>query len=201
MRKPCLFVTVGTAALIAAAPAHAASPALVFGLIVAGIAGAAITVNAASQEPATATPTAALETPTPQRRPTSRTRRAQPSQSATMSAEAPSPSRAAHVWGYSNRYGWVRGTPEHVATVDAPLAGANSDWLVSACKDAVARTARGYNVAALEAVSAGRKGRVNGRVVVPVEVRAVYALPGGHEVKRSVVRCELDRRGRVVATS
>jgi hypothetical protein len=207
MRKPCLFVSIGTAALIAAAPVHAASPALVFGLVVAGIAGAAITVNAARQEPATATPGVVPEQPAPQRRQTSmRNKRAQPPRTAaTINAEAPAQTSGAgnDVWGYSKRYGWVRGTPQNVASVDAPLApaGATSDRVVEACKEAVASTARAYDVSSMEAVSAGRRARANGRIVAPVEVRAVYALPGGHEVKRTVVRCQLDRRGRVVATS
>jgi hypothetical protein len=200
-------VTIGTTALIAAAPVHAASPALVFGLLVAGMAGAAITANAASQEPAIATSGVVPEQAAPQRRQTStRTQRAQPSRtSATMTAEASARSSTTSndVWGYSQRYGWVRGTPQNVASVDAPLApaGATSDRVVEACKEAVASTARAYDVASMEAVSAGRRGRANGRIVAPVEVRAVYALPGGHEVKRTIVRCQLDRRGRVVATS
>jgi hypothetical protein len=73
--------------------------------------------------------------------------------------------------------------------------------LVNACREAIAKTAEPYDVASVEAVSAGRQTRVNGRVVAPVEVRAVYRVRGVHEVKRSLVRCEVDRRGRVIATS
>ena len=72
---------------------------------------------------------------------------------------------------------------------------------MSACRDAIAKNAGRYDVASLEAVSAGKPTRVKGRTVVPVEVRAVYKVRGVHEVKRSTVRCEVDRAGRVVATS
>lgn len=107
------------------------------------------------------------------------------------------------VWDYTDKYGWVGGAPEDVSTLGAPLAprpGA-SQRLVSACRDAIAKNAERFDVASLEAVAAGKQSRVQGRTVVPVEVRAVYKVRGVHEVKRSKVRCELDRAGRVVATS
>ena len=64
-------------------------------------------------------------------------------------------------WDYTDKYGWVGGAPEDVATINAPLApkpGA-SRRLVSACRDAVAKNAGRYDVASLEAVSAGKQTR------------------------------------------
>ena len=73
--------------------------------------------------------------------------------------------------------------------------------IVSACRDAIAKNAQNYDLASLEAVGAGRQARVNGRTVAPLEVRAVYRVHGVHEVKRTTVRCEIDRGGRVLSTS
>jgi hypothetical protein len=204
MRKPCLVATVGAATLIVAAPAQAASPVLIVGLLAAaGIAGTAVAISASQQSPA--------ETiQEPARALSANTRQAAPmqQQSAVRATRAGPDSRqiartmrsgSPDVWGYSKRYGWIRGTAENVAAIDAPLAlkGASRDRLLSSCRKAVASTARSYDLVSLEAVSAGRRGRANGRIVAPVEVRAVYAFPGGHEVRRTMVRCELDRSGRV----
>ena len=106
-------------------------------------------------------------------------------------------------WAYSPTHGWVGGGREDVSAINAPLAprqGASSR-LVNACRDAVERNARRYDLASLEAVSAGRQTRIKGRTVVPVEVRAIYNVRGVHEVRRTNVRCEIDRAGRVIATS
>ena len=106
-------------------------------------------------------------------------------------------------WEYTDKYGWVGGAPEEVSRINAPLAPkpGTSPRLVSACRDAVAKKAQPYGVASVEAVSAGKEMRVKGRIIAPIEVRAIYKVRGGHEVKRSTVRCELDRAGRVIATS
>ncbi len=106
-------------------------------------------------------------------------------------------------WAYSATHGWVGGSREDVSALDAPLAprpGA-SRRLVNACRDAVQQKAQRYDLASLEAVSAGPQSRTNGRTVVPVEIRAVYKVHGVHEVRRTLVRCEIDRAGRVIATS
>jgi hypothetical protein len=106
-------------------------------------------------------------------------------------------------WAYSDRYGWVGGAREDVSAIDTPLAArpGTSQRIVNACRDAVAKNAGRYDVASLEAVSAGRQARVNKRTVAPIEVRAIYRVRGVHEVKRTHVRCEIDRSGRVIATS
>jgi len=61
--------------------------------------------------------------------------------------------------------------------------------------------AQRFDLASLEAVSGGRQLRINGRIIAPLDVCAIYKINGVHEVKRSKVRCEVDRAGRVVATS
>jgi hypothetical protein len=63
------------------------------------------------------------------------------------------------------------------------------------------RLAQRHDVASLEVVSDGKQVRVNGRTIAPLEVRAIYRVRGVHEVTRSKVRCELDRAGRVIATT
>jgi hypothetical protein len=159
MKRPYLLATVSVAVILAAAPAQAAPPALVAGLIAAGVIGTALVVSAYQ------------------------------------------PGR--DTWVYTDKHGWVGGAREDVSTINAPLVPTRgtSQRLVSACRDAVAQNAQRYDLASLEAVGAGKQTRVNGRVVVPVEVRAIYRVRGVHEVRRSKVRCEVDRAGHVVATS
>ena len=105
-------------------------------------------------------------------------------------------------WAYTDKHGWVAGAPEHVATVNAPLipVAGTSARVVNACRDAIMRKAERYDLASLEAVSAGKQVRVKGRIVAPLEVRAIYKVRDVHEVRRTTVRCEVDRSGRVVAT-
>ena len=155
MRRPHLLATVCVAATLAAAPAQAASPALIFGLVAATAVAVAVT----------------------------------------------RPGRDA--WAYSDKYGWVGGAREDVSTINAPLAPRSGlpKRIVSACRDAIAKNAERYDVASLEAVAAGKQARVNGRIVAPLEVRAIYRVRGVHEVRRTQVRCEIDRAGRVIATS
>jgi hypothetical protein len=105
-------------------------------------------------------------------------------------------------WAYSSTHGWVGGRPSDVSGIDAPLAPqGTSHRFVTACRDAVARNAQRYDVASLEAVSAGPQTRMRGLTIVPVEIRAIYRVRGVHEVRRTEVRCEIDRAGRVIATS
>ena len=155
MKRYCVFWTVGTAAVLAAGPAQAASPALIFGVMAATAVGVALI---------------------------------QPGRDA---------------WAYTDKYGWVGGSREDVSTINAPLARKTdtSNGIVSACRDAIAKNAQRYDLASLEVVGAGKQARVNGRTVAPLEVRAVYRVRGVHEVKRTTVRCEIDRAGRVIRTS
>jgi hypothetical protein len=183
MKRPYFLATIGIAALSAASPAQA-FPALVVGLIAAGAVG----IAAASQEPASPEP----------RQVTSSAPRA----SVRRPPSEPAEDRD-EVWDYTDKYGWVGGAPEHVSTINVPLAPkrGTSPRIVSACRDAVAKNAEAFDLASLEAVSAGRQARAKGRIVAPVEIRAVYKVRGVHEVKRSTVRCVVDRAGRVIATS
>ena len=98
-------------------------------------------------------------------------------------------------WAYTDKYGWVGGSPQDVSTINAPLArqSGTRNRIVSACREAIAKNAQRYDLASLEAVGAGLPARVNGRIVAPLEVRAVYRVRGVHEVKRTTVRCEIDR--------
>jgi hypothetical protein len=106
-------------------------------------------------------------------------------------------------WAYTDQHGWVGGARDDLSTINTPLAARSgaSQRLVNACRDAIAENAERYDLASLEAVAAGEPTRVNGRTVVPLDVRAIYRVRGVHEVRRSTVRCELDRAGRVIGTS
>jgi hypothetical protein len=106
-------------------------------------------------------------------------------------------------WAYTDKYGWVGGAEADVSSVDVPLQSKSrtSRQLIDACREALISTGKRYDLAELEVGGAGRQLRVNGRLIVPLDVRAIYRINGVHEVKRSKVRCELDRAGRVVSTS
>ena len=158
MRRLSLLATFSVITMLAAAPVHAASAAVVAGLIAAGVIG-----------------TTALLSMTPGR----------------------------DAWAYTDQHGWVGGSREDLSTINAPLAASARapQRMVQACRDAIAEKAERYDLASLEAVAAGEPSSVSGRTIVPLDVRAVYRVRGVHEVRRSNVRCELDRAGRVLATS
>jgi hypothetical protein len=106
-------------------------------------------------------------------------------------------------WEYTERYGWVGGPRDEVTAVDTPLRPnpGTSPGVISACRDALMSHAQRFDVASLEVVSGGKQLRSNGRIIAPLDVRAVYKIHGVHEVKRSKVRCVIDRAGRVTAPS
>jgi len=106
-------------------------------------------------------------------------------------------------WEYTDKYGWVGGSREDVSAVDSPLRSTpgTSQAVVSACRDALMSKAQRYDLASLEAVSGGKQVRAKGRIIAPLQVRATYKINGVHEVKRTTVRCEVDRAGRVISTS
>ena len=106
-------------------------------------------------------------------------------------------------WAYTHDHGWVGGAPSDVSTINTPLTPRRSipPRIVSACRDAIAANAQRYDLASLEAVGASVATRVKGRIIAPIEVRAIYRVRGVNEVRRSIVRCEVDRAGRVVTTS
>jgi hypothetical protein len=106
-------------------------------------------------------------------------------------------------WAYTDKYGWVGGADADVSGVDVPLQSKSgiSRRLIEACREALISTGKRYDLTELEVGGAGRQLRANGRLIVPLDVRAIYHVNGVHEVKRSKIRCELDRAGRVVSTS
>ena len=105
-------------------------------------------------------------------------------------------------WAYTDKYGWVGGADADVSGVDVPLQSKSGiSRLIDACREALISTGKRYDLAELEVGGAGRQLRANGRLIVPLDVRAIYRINGVHEVKRSKIRCELDRAGRVVSTS
>ncbi len=123
---------------------------------------------------------------------------------AVATAVAVSASQQPHeAWAYTDKYGWVGGADADVSGVDVPLQSKSgiSRRLIDACREALISTGKRYDLAELEVGGAGRQLRANGRLIVPLDVRAIYRINGVHEVKRSKIRCELDRAGRVVSTS
>lgn len=105
-------------------------------------------------------------------------------------------------WEYTENYGWVGGPREEVTAVDTPLRTnpGTSQGVISACRDALMSHAQRFDVTSLEVVSGGKQSRSGGRIIAPLDVRAIYKINGVHEVKRSKVRCVVDRAGRVIAT-
>ena len=106
-------------------------------------------------------------------------------------------------WEYTEKYGWVGGLREEVTAIDTPLrpSPGTSQQVINACRDALMSHAQRFDVASLEVVSGGKQSRSNGRIIAPLDVRAVYKIHGVHEVRRSKVRCTVDRQGRVIATT
>jgi hypothetical protein len=106
-------------------------------------------------------------------------------------------------WQYTAQHGWVGGARDEVSTVERPLSPqpGTPQSIVSACREALMKLAQPHDLASLEVVADGKAGRVNGRTIAPLEVRAIYRIRGVHEVRRSKVRCELDRAGRVISTT
>ena len=106
-------------------------------------------------------------------------------------------------WRYTATHGWVGGARDDVSSVEHPLSAkpGTSRSIVSACRDALMRVAQPHDLASLEVVGDGRAGRLKGRTVAPLEARAIYRVRGVHEVRRTKVRCEIDRAGRVIATT
>ena len=99
--------------------------------------------------------------------------------------------------------GWVGGARADVSTVEYPLAprSGTSQSIVRACRNALMQRAQPYDLASMEVVGNGKPRRLRGRAIAPLDVRAIYRIRGVHEVIRSTVRCEIDRAGRVIATT
>jgi hypothetical protein len=79
-------------------------------------------------------------------------------------------------WQYTSTSGWVGGARYDVATVEHPLPSkpGTSRSVVSACRDTLMRLAQPHDLAAMEVVGDGKPRRVNGRIIAPLDVRAIY---------------------------
>jgi len=99
--------------------------------------------------------------------------------------------------------GWVRGTPEAVASVGTPLEAApGPNRTVETCRTVVQSEAERLGAREVEAVSAGphrRNGK--GQYVAPVRMRITYVRPDGYEVRLATMTCIVDRRNRIVDAS
>ena len=96
--------------------------------------------------------------------------------------------------------GWVRGTPDAVASVGTPLEAARGpNRTVDTCRSVVESEAQKIGAREVEAVSAGRH-RLNGKgqYVAPVLMRITYARPDGYEVRQARMTCIVDRQGKIV---
>lgn len=104
------------------------------------------------------------------------------------------------VSAYVPNTGYVRGTPQAVAAIGAPLEAApGRNRTVEACRDVVESEASKIGAREVEAVSAGphrrnRRGQYEG----PVHMRITYATTNGFEVREATMTCIVDGRGRIV---
>jgi hypothetical protein len=100
---------------------------------------------------------------------------------AVATAVAVSASQQPHeAWAYTDNYGWVGGADADVSGVDVPLQSKSgiSRRLIDVCREALISTGKRYDLAALEVGGAGRQIRANGRLIVPLDVRAIYRING-----------------------
>lgn len=106
----------------------------------------------------------------------------------------------ATVLAYVPNTGYVRGTPEVVASIGVPLTSApGPNRTVEACRDVVESEASKIGAREVEAASAGphrrnRKGQYEG----PVRMRITYATSNGFEVREATMTCIVDARGKIV---
>ncbi len=104
------------------------------------------------------------------------------------------------VLAYVPNTGYVRGTPEAVASIGVPLAIApGPNRTVEACRDVVESEASKIGAREVEAASAGphrrnRRGQYEG----PVRMRITYATSNGFEVREATMTCIVDARGKIV---
>lgn len=104
------------------------------------------------------------------------------------------------VSAYVPNTGYVRGTPQAVAAIGAPLEAApGPNRTVEACRDVVESEASKIGAREVEAVSAGphrrnRRGQYEG----PVRMRITYATANGFEVREATMTCIVDGRGKIV---
>lgn len=101
---------------------------------------------------------------------------------------------------YVPQTGYVRGTPEALASLGTPLRAASGpNRTVEACREVVLSEAAKIGAREVEAVSAGPHRRdAKGRYVGPVHMRITYARLGGYEVREATMTCLVDRNGKIV---
>jgi hypothetical protein len=123
-----------------------------------------------------------------------------PMQIARMDGEE---SRQQTVLAYLPNIGFVRGTPEALATVGRPLpVRPGPNRTVEACRAMVEAEAVKLGARQVEAVSAGRERRdVRGRYVGRVLFRITYQRVGSAEVRLATLTCIVDRSGALVAAN
>lgn len=101
---------------------------------------------------------------------------------------------------YVPNTGFVRGTPEAVASIGARLEPAQGpNRTVDACRDVVESEASKIGARTVEAASAGphrrnRRGQYEG----PVRMRITYATQNGYEVREATMTCIVDAGGKIV---
>jgi hypothetical protein len=105
------------------------------------------------------------------------------------------------ILAYHSQLGWVRGTSATLATLASPLTprGGAPEWLVEACRAAIAEAAMPYGVQTVQAVSAGLARRLQkGGLEAPVEIRVLYRRPDSYEVRQAILNCRADANRNIV---
>ncbi|MDB5642711.1 MAG: hypothetical protein JWN07_2028 [Hyphomicrobiales bacterium] len=104
------------------------------------------------------------------------------------------------VLSYVPSTGFVRGTPEALASIGQPLQPVPSrNRTVETCRATVESEAVKLGAKQVEAVSAGEEHRDRNRnFVAPVLMRVTYAKPVGYEVRQARLTCTVDAAGKIV---
>lgn len=97
--------------------------------------------------------------------------------------------------------GRVRGTRAAIATIGQPLRPARGrNRTVNACRATVASEAAKLGAKEVEAASAGRERRTAARhYVAPVKFRITYKVGRKYDVRFTVLRCVVDRKGALLS--
>lgn len=104
------------------------------------------------------------------------------------------------VLAYVPNTGYVRGTPEVMASIGRPLTPApGPNRTVDACRDVVESEASKIGAREVEAASAGQHRRNRkGQYEAPVRMRITYATSNGFEVREATMTCIVDASGKIV---
>ena len=104
------------------------------------------------------------------------------------------------VEAFVSKTGRVRGTRAAIATIGQPLRSARGrNRTVNACRAVVASEAAKLGAKEVEAASAGRERRTAGRnYAAPVKFRITYKVGRKYDVRFTVLRCVVDRRGKLL---